>query len=196
MTFIQRAFVAAVSCFGVCLAAAPAAAQAAVRADTAPTRSVWLAGSYDWLLTSAFDPSSRHGLGASGAYEFHLSQRFNLGLSLAYRLYPGATATQQLGYGATLKHFFSRNWATEDGFHPFVDYGLLLQQSLISNRRGSATSHDTRLGLGAVLRTSNVLLFTELAFHYSRLGYFDTQSQAIPYLEVQIGCVLPFRVGS
>src|SRR5436190_13655666 len=99
MTFTQRAFVAAFTCFSVWSTAAHASAEAPPpSAPRAPTRSVWLAGSYDLLLTSAFDPSSRHGFGASGAYEFHLSPRFNLGLALAYRMYPGSQLTQQLGY--------------------------------------------------------------------------------------------------
>jgi hypothetical protein len=192
MTLIQRACVAALASVSACSVAAPARAEAPLTAPKPATRSVWLAGTYDLLLTSAFDPSSRHGLGASGAYEFHLSPRFNLGLALAYRLYPGSTKTQQIGYGATLKHFFSRNWSTEDGVYPFVDYGLLLQQSYISGREGSATSHDTRLGVGTVMRITGVAFFVDLGGHYSRLGFFDRKSTTIPYLEAQVGCVLPF----
>lgn len=192
MTLTQRALVTALACSAVTSAAAPARAEAPPEARKAPTRSVWLGATYNVLLTSAFEPSSRHGVGATAAYEFHISPRFNLGLTLAYRLYPGSATTQQIGYGATLKHFFSRNWATEDGFYPFVDYGLLLQQSSISGREGSATSHDTRLGVGAVMRTSGVAFFVDLGGHYSRLGFFDQKSTGIPYLEAQLGCVLPF----
>jgi hypothetical protein len=192
ISFIKRARVTAFACASVCSVAAPALAASAEEAPKLPTRSVWLAATYDFLLTSAFDPSSRHGLGASAAYEFHLSPRFNLGLTLAYRLYPGGQATQQIGYGTTLKHFFSDRWATTDGFYPFVDYGLLLQQTSISGREGSATSHDTRLGVGAVLRTSGVAFFVDLGGHFSRLNFFDRTATFIPYLEAQVGCVLPF----
>jgi len=167
-------------------------AEAAPAAPKRPTRSVWLGATYNFLLSSEFEPSSRHGLGASAAYEFHLSPRFNLGLGLAYRLYPGSQATHQIGYGTTLKHFFSDQWATADGFYPFLGYGLLLQQTSVSGREGSATSHDTRLGVGAVMRTSGVAFFVDLGGHYSRLGFFDRKSAAIPYLEAQVGCVLPF----
>ena len=183
---------AAFVCVGVCSAAAPALAEASASAPKLPTRSVWLGATYDLLLTAAFDPSSRHGFGASAAYEFHLSPRFNLGLGLAYRVYPGSQVTQQIGYGATLKHFFSSQWATADGFYPYLDYGLLLQQSTISGREGSATSHDTRLGLGAVMRTSGIGFFVDLGGHYSRLGFFDRKSTGIPYLEARLGCVLAF----
>jgi hypothetical protein len=192
MTFTQRARIAALACAFVCSAATPAFAEAPSDAPKLPTRSVWLAATYDFLLTSAFEPSSRHGLGASAAYEFHLSPRFNLGLGLAYRLYPGSQATHQIGYGTTLKHFFSDHWATHDGFYPFVDYGLLLQQTSIAGREGTATSHDTRLGIGAVMRTSGVAFFVALGGHYSRLGFFDRKSTGIPYLDAQVGCVLPF----
>jgi hypothetical protein len=170
----------------------PAAVGQAAAANDVPTRSLWLAPTYDYLATSAFEPSSRHGFGAVVAYEFHISQRFNLGLALAYRLYPGEQATQQIGYGATLKHFFSPRWATADGIYPFIDYGLLLQQSVVEGRSGSATSHDTRLGGGAVFRSAPIALFLDAAGHYSRLGFFDRQSQAIPYVEVEFGWVFAF----
>lgn len=168
------------------MAAEPAAPIAA------PTRSVWVAPTYEFLATSAFEPSSRHGFGASAAYEFHISPKFNLGLALAYRLYPGEQRTQQLGYGATLKHFFSDRWATADGVFPFVDYGLLIQQSFIETRSGSAVSHDTRLGAGAVFRSSPLCLFLDVGGHYSRLDFFEHESTFIPYFEVQAGWVFAF----
>jgi len=168
-----------------------AALTSAPVSDT-PTRSAWFAPTYDFLATSAFEPSSRHGVGAVVAYEFHLSPRFDIGIPLAYRFYPGERTTQQLGYGVTLKHFFSPRWSTADGVYPFFDYGLLLQQSFIQGRTGSATSHDTRLGGGAVFRSAPISLFVDLGAHYSRLGFFDRESEWIPYLELQFGWVLAF----
>jgi hypothetical protein len=156
------------------------------------SRSVWVAPTYQLLLGDAFEPSSRHGLGAAATYEFHITPSFDLGLTLAYRLYPGEQTTQQLGYGAILKHFFSPRWSRDDGVYPFVDYGLLLQQTFIEGRSGSAVSHDTRIGVGAVLRGWGVPLFVGLAGHYSRLGYFDTDSATIPYVDLEIGCVETF----
>jgi hypothetical protein len=166
-------------------------AQAAAPSDP-PTRSVWVAPTYDFLATDAFEPSSRHGFGLSAAYEFHVSPRFNLGLVLAYRLYPGDQATQQLGYGTTLKHFFSERWATADGVYPFLDYGLLIQQSFIESRRGNAVSHDTRLGGGVVFRSAPIMLYVDAGGHYSRLAFFDRDSVAIPYVDVQLGWVFAF----
>lgn len=161
-------------------------------AQDAPTRSVWVAPTYDFLATDAFDPSSRHGFGLTAVYEFHISPRFNLGLPLAYRLYPGEQMTQQLGYGVTLKHFFSSRWATADGFYPFVAYGLLIQQSFVEDRSGSAVSHDTRLGAGAVLRREPIALYLDAGGHYSRLAFFEHESTFIPYVDVQIGWVFSF----
>jgi hypothetical protein len=168
------------------------AAERPARANEPATRSVWVAPTYQALLSGTFDPSSRHGLGARASYEYHITPVFNIGLVLAYRLYPGSSSTQQLGYGAVLKHFFSGAWSVEDGFYPFLDYGLLLQQSFIEARSGSAISHDTRLGAGAVIRRWGVPLFIGVAAHYSRLQYFDVETRGIPYLEFEIGLAPAF----
>jgi hypothetical protein len=163
------------------------AAESQAWAREPATRSVWVAPTYQVLLNGTFEPSSRHGVGARASYEFHITPKFNLGLALAYRVYPGSSATQQLGYGALLSHFFSAAWSTEDGVYPYIDYGLLLQQSFIEGRSGNAVSHDTRLGAGVLVRHWGVPLFAGLAGHYSRLQYFDVESRSIPYLELEIG---------
>jgi hypothetical protein len=162
------------------------------RADEPPTRSIWLGPTYQVLLSDTFEPSSRHGIGASGTYDFHVSPLFDIGLTLAYRLYPGERSTQQLGYGAILRHFFDPGWSTADGVYPYLDYGLLLQQTFIEGRSGSAVSHDTRLGGGAVVRYGGVPLFVGLAGHYSRLQQFDIESTWIPYVDLQVGWVHAF----
>jgi hypothetical protein len=168
--------------------ASPAALQEPIET---PTRSVWVAPTYELLLTDVFEPSSRNGVGASISYEFQISSRFNVGLILAPRVYPGARFTHQLGYGTTLKHFFSEDWSRVDGVHPFVDYGLLLQRTFIAGR-GNATSHDTRLGAGAVLRVNGIAGFVGVAGHYSRLEFFDIEAQSAPYLDAQLGWIYSF----
>jgi hypothetical protein len=173
--------------FLLVVAAVLLAAGGPAKADEPPLRSLWVTPTYQALLSSTFEPSSRHGVGARASYEFHVSPEFNIGFVLAYRVYPGSAATQQLGYGALLKHFFSAAWANEDGVYPYLDYGLLLQQTFVSERRGSAVSHDTRLGGGAVLRRWGVPLFVGVAGHYSRLQFFDVEARWIPYLEVELG---------
>lgn len=173
----------------VLVGAVLASAAGEARAEEAPTRSVWVAPTYQVLLSDVFEPSSRHGVGIGATYDFHVSPVFDVGLTLAYRLYPGSTATQQLGYGAILRHFFDPAWSVADGVYPYLDYGLLLQQTYIEGRRGSAVSHDTRLGVGSVLRFGGVPLFVGLALHYSRLQQFDVESTWIPYADLQIGWV-------
>jgi hypothetical protein len=143
------------------------AGESVAHAEERPTRSVWVGPTYQVLFSDTFEPSSRHGLGASATYDFHVGPTFDVGLTLAYRLYPGSRATQQLGYGAILRHFFE-------------------------GRSGSAVSHDTRLGAGAVVRRGAVPLFVGLAFHYSRLQQFDVESRWIPYADLQIGWVHAF----
>lgn len=179
-----------ITCAPCVVASAPLPAVA--QAEPLPTRSVWVTPTYQLLLSDGFEPSSRHGVGASLTYDFHVSPKFNLGLTLAYRLYPGASATQQLGYGVMLQHFFSADWSHADGVYPYVDYGLLLQQSFIEGHSSAAVSHDTRLGGGLVLRTAGVPLFVGVSGHYSRLQYFDIPSTWIPYLEVEFGWVHAF----
>jgi hypothetical protein len=84
--------------FSTLLVAGPA------HADKPASRSLWLAPTYQLALTDAFAPSSRHGIGAAASYEFHISPTFDLGLALAYRLYPGESAThQRLGVGAVIR---------------------------------------------------------------------------------------------
>jgi hypothetical protein len=172
--------------FSTLLGAGPA------HADEPASRSLWLAPTYQLALTDAFAPSSRHGIGAAASYEFHISPTFDLGLALAYRLYPGESATHQLGYGATLKHFFSAGWSWQDGIYPYVDYGLLLQQTFIEGRDGNAVSHDTRLGVGAVIRAGGIPLFVGLSGHYSRLQYFDVKATNVHYLGAELGWVHTF----
>lgn len=167
-------------------------AAGSAQADDGDSRSLWLAPTYQLVLTDAFEPSSRHGIGAAASYEFHITSTFNLGLTLAYRLYPGEQATHQLGYGATLKHFFSAGWSGQDGIYPYVDYGLLLQQTFIDGREGNAVSHDTRLGVGAVIRAGGIPLFVGAAGHYSLLQYFDVKSTNIHYLGAEVGWVHTF----
>lgn len=168
------------------------ASEATARAEERPTRSVWVAPTYQVSFSDAFAPSSRHGLGVGATYDFHVGPTFDVGLTLAYRLYPGSTVTQQLGYGTILRHFFDPAWSFADGVFPYLDYGLLMQQTYIEGRRGSAVSHDTRLGAGAVLRRGVVPVFVGLAFHYSRLQQLDVESRWIPYADLQIGWVHAF----
>lgn len=155
-------------------------------------RSIWIAPSYQALFGDALGRAGPHGVGVFTSYEFHVSPRFNLGLHLGYRLYPGEDLAQQVGYGVILRHFFAAEWTRADGFFPYVDYGLLLQQTFSKGRSGSATSHDTRLGGGVLGRFQGIPLFLGAAGHISRIDGFDVDAEWIPFLDVQLGWVHVF----
>jgi len=91
-----------------------------------------------------------------------------------------------------LKHFFSKNWKTVHKIFPYVDYGLLLQQSFAPGKTSSAVSHDTRFGAGLLWRTQILTPFLGVAGHYSRIEYFDTDSIWVPYVDVQLGTLFMF----
>lgn len=157
-----------------------------------PTRSLWVTATYQTLLSDSLEPASRHGLGAALSYEFHVSPKFNVGLLLAYRNYPGDGTIQQLGYGVTLKHFFSDDWTRGSSWFPYLDYGLLQQQTFLAGRSGVAVSHDTRLGAGILFHVFDLRWTVNGALHISRLEYFDVDPLWVPYFEAQFGTVLPW----
>lgn len=157
-----------------------------------PTRSLWLALSYQAFLSSALANSSSHGGGLVGSYDFHISERFSLGMQLAYRYYPGEIHVQQLGYGLLLKHFFSPVWTDKSRLHPYVDYGLLQQQTFHSAHSGVAVSHDTRLAAGVLGYIGEVPTFVNASLHLTRIGHFDVAGFWLPYLELQWGAALPW----
>lgn len=155
-----------------------------------PTRSFWGSVTYQFLLSDSLEPSPRHGFGAAITYEFHVSPTLNIGLLLAYRGYPGTDSLQQLGYGVTLKHFFTPAWSTANSWFPFLDYGLLQQQTFLSGHSGAAISHDTRLGVGLLFPMFGLRWSAACAGHLSRLEYFDVEARWVPYVELQFGPVL------
>ncbi len=155
-------------------------------------RSVWLAATYNHLFTGALSPAAENGVGAWASYEFHVSPRFLVGLPLGYRGYPGAGGAHQIGYGVTLRHFFSDSWARGPKVYPFLDYGLLQQQTFAPGRSGVAVSHDTRLGGGVVLGQLGFPLFLGSSMHLSRLEYFDVEAEWIPFVDVSLGGIFAF----
>jgi len=147
---------------------------------------------YQYLFTDALKPAQQHGFGVAGSYEFHIKPRFLIGLPLAYRTYPGPEWAHQLGYGVTLRHFFSDHWAKGRRVYPYLGYGLLQQQTFAPGKKGAAISHDTRLGLGLVSGALGFPLFMEVAGHISRLQYFDVEPTWVPYLNVNFGGIVTF----
>lgn len=157
-----------------------------------PRRSVWFAATYQHLFSDALSPAHENGAGAWASYEFHVSPRFLVGLPLGYRAYPGEGGAHQIGYGVTLRHFFSDAWARGARVYPFIDYGLLQQQSFAPGRSGVAVSHDTRLGGGVVFGQLGFPLFLASSAHLSRLEFFDVDGEWIPFIDVSLGGILAF----
>ncbi len=184
------------------LADEPAAALAPAAAEVAPAspaltpappakafldRALRIGPSYQFLFRHDFENASQSGTGLYGSYEFMLKPAFALGINLSYRYFTGAQALQQVGYGLLLKHYLA-NAEDESAFwRPFVEYGLLLQISMISQVPGSATSHDTRLSAGSDFNILGEWFFAEASYHYSRARFFDTIALSLDNMEIDMG---------
>jgi len=124
------------------------------------------------------------GLGLSATYEFILKPRFSLGINLAYRYYPGTTALHQLGYGLLIKHYFQD---PQEGWRPFIEYGLLMQVNRFKGRPNAGLSHDTRFSAGTDFTLGDVPMYMALSYHVSRLGFFEQSSLNLDNLELTFG---------
>lgn len=171
---------------------APAAAVAPPAPEPFPTRSFRIGPSFQVQYYEPFEGTRPFGPGLFSAYEFYLSPSFALGINLSYRFYPGAEQEHQLGYGLLLKHYLGGTRDPEAVFMPFLAYGLLLQITWQSAQKGSGTSHDTRLSAGTDLRLFRQIFFVEGAWHYSRLGLFESPSYKLDALELDIGYRYPW----
>jgi len=175
---------------------APPPAPAAPAAPPAPvpfhTRSLRVGASFQAQLYKPFENTGPFGPGIFSAYEFFLSPSFALGINLSYRFYPGADQAHQLGYGLLMKHYLAGTKSPDAVFMPFLAYGLLLQITWQSDHKGSGTSHDTRLSAGTDLRLFKQIFFVEGAWHYSRLGLFESPTYKLDYLEVDVGYRYPW----
>ena len=158
------------------------------------TRSVRIGPSVQMFLLDPFpfEKISKVGTGLFGVYEFYLKPAFAIGINLSYRVHPGEATLHQIGYGLLMKHYLSGTSSTTSTFLPFVEYGLLLQINLLSDRKGSGTSHDTRLSVGTDIRLKKTFLFVEGSWHYSRLGIFDQKAERLDSLEFDLGYRLPW----
>lgn len=154
----------------------------------APTfrRALRLAPSFQYLFSRGFENVPQAGTGIFAAYEFLLTPSFNLGINLSYRIFPGKERLQQIGYGLLLKHYLAGT-APSAAVSPFVEYGLLLQGSMTSARKGAATSHDTRLSAGSDFKLLGQILFVEASYHYSRAGFFELPAVKLDNLELELG---------
>jgi hypothetical protein len=140
------------------------------------------------LLREPFGATSPGGgFGLHLLYEFHITQKFFLGVDLTWRMYPstaGAAASiHQIGYGLRMRHALSSGEV-----QPFLVYGLLLQNTRLKGVVGSLTSHDTLLGAGVDFLAARRKFFLEGSWHYSRAGYLGISTHTVlDYLQLVAG---------
>ena len=149
-----------------------------------PTKNLRFSPSLELLTGKPFSTTAIAGLGMNGAYEFHITPSFFVGLLLAARYYPAQTWLAQLGYGVTLRHAFL---APDSMFRPYFAYGLLMQVTWVQGQPGSGLAHDTRLAIGVDSKWLGMPLFLELAYDISRLRYFGNAEENLDRFEVQLG---------
>jgi hypothetical protein len=129
------------------------------------------------------------GIGPSAVYEFLLSPRFSIGINLAYHWYLGQPQVSQLGYGLLLKHYFQQE-QPRPGVRPYLEYGLLLSSTRISDRDSYAIAHDTRLTAGldfVIFKSLPVVFCFDATYHLSWIGFFNNPSYNLMAAEFVLG---------
>ena len=166
---------------GLCLLGALAKAPEAF----ASQRSISFGLGPNALLGQALLEKPAPGFSLPFTYEFELKPTFSLGIHLGYRM---ASPLHQISYGLLLKHYLDPD--TDARFRPFLEYGLLLLVTRVTDREGSGTSHDTQLSVGSdftLWGPDGQKLFAEFSYHYSRLSYFESRKDMLDSLQLVIG---------
>lgn len=152
------------------------------------TRALRIAPTVQTLLDpNAFPRASQTGTGLSLSYELVTSPSFALGIYMAGRIHPGEEAMAQLGYGLLFKHYIYNTRDEEAFWRPYAEYGLLLHLTWAHDHWGSATAHDTRLGLGMDFKAFGLLWFVAEHLHFSTAKLFDSQSFNLNRMETELG---------
>lgn len=116
--------------------------------------------SIDFDLTAAWAYKQTLGLDSGSAklayspmitYSFLLDEDNALGIVLLkFSHFPlAANPVYNFAYGFQFKHYWNRKWADLGVFVPWISYGILLNQALVTNEAGRAIGHNTRVGLGS-----------------------------------------------
>lgn len=151
---------------------------AALSAWAAAPRVVGVEAGYAAIVSSrGLSPDSPHGLASSLYYGYvvHERPRSHTVLSLAagYDVFPGAasgSALHNLVYGVEYAHTFFRQAPVA----LLLDYGLLFNLILQSDREGYAFGHHTRLGLGGVYRLGERdSLSLKAAYNFVSFPHFE-----------------------
>ena len=83
-------------------------------------------------------------------YSFLLDENNALGIVLLkFDHFPLAdNPVYSFAYGFQFKHYWNRKWADLGAFVPWLSYGILLNQALVTNTVGRAIGHNTRMAMG------------------------------------------------
>ena len=83
-------------------------------------------------------------------YSFILNETNTLGIVLVkFDHFPLAdNPVYSFAYGFQFKHYWNRKWADLGAFVPWLSYGILLNQALVTNTAGRAIGHNTRMAMG------------------------------------------------
>ncbi len=167
-------------------------AAAGARADepALPTRALRLFASGEGFLSNPFGGvSSSGGAGLGATYEFLVSPRTSIGLTLSGQLFFGAQNISRLVYGTEIKHYFSplEARAPPPVVRPYLAYGLL--QQLIDQRghTGAAIAYDAGLIAGADFGGLALPAFAQAALHVSHLTGLDVGPRNATYAELAAG---------
>ena len=122
------------------------------------------------------------GGGLSLSYNIPVSSSSWMGIYLGGKFTSKEENLSQMVYGLLIGHRIFSRW--------YVLYGLLLSMNFLSDRKGYATSHNTRLSVGYFLGER---IYMDLSYHYSRIRYFEVDPIFLDRIEWEVGYRFFFR---
>ncbi len=159
-------------------------AQTSWAGEHQPGRALVVGPSFSMLTSKDVLSSKPFSPGLFANYEFLVTPHFRLALHMGYKSHASEVSLRQLVYGVLLKHVFADPSAT---IAPFLQYGLLLNMAFLSDRVGSGTTHDTKLGGGLEFTIGEERFLAGIAYHYSRLGFFGSPKLKLDAFEFELG---------
>lgn len=135
------------------------------------------------------------GLSAGFSYNYHLSDRYYLGINLArVQYHPGEEASlASFAYGFTFVHLWPTSWGDLGPWRPYTTYSILLNQAFIPTEgewawEQKSLGHNTRMALGTEFSLHPALSLTwEGVWNYTSFAFFDGQSAGYQSWGVNLG---------
>jgi hypothetical protein len=160
-------------------------------ADSGYNRVLSVEAGYDYITSAkGLNPDSPHGIMTSiyHGYVIHDKPKSMsvLSLVLGYELFPraaGSALLHNVVYGAEYSHTFFRHMPVS----LLLDYGLLFNLIMQSDREGYAFGHHTRLGFGSIINVSKQhKVALKASYNIVTFPYFETASTRISYPSVSV----------